>query len=111
MYCRGVCLYLCIVEVCSSVIKDMSDLNKVHTSCSRFRDDGHNNFSDDENIRNNRCHAKSAKKNRLVSRNLFEETKLGIHQVDLAFCFELLWIRKSSTTLKSYISKRVLIQN
>ena len=108
MYCRGVCLYLCIVEVCSSVIKDMSDLNKVHTSCSRFRDDGHNNFSDDENIRNNRCHAKSAEKN--VSRNLFEETKLGIHQVDLAFCFELLWIRKSGTTFKS-IFKRVLIQN
>lgn len=45
-----------------------------------------------------------------VSRNLFEETKLGIHQVDLAFCFELLWIRKSSTTFKS-IFKRVLIQN
>ena len=46
-----------------------------------------------------------------VSRNLFEETKLGIHQVDLSFCFELFWIRKSSTTFKSYISKRVLIQN
>lgn len=80
----------------------MSDLNKLHTSCSRFRDDGHNNK---QPLPCKICEKKN------VSRNLFEETKLGIHQVDLSFCFELLWIRKSSTTFKSYISKRVLIQN
>lgn len=100
MYCRGVCLCLCIVEVCSSVIKDISDLNKVHTSCSRFRDDGHNNFCDDENIRNNRCHANSAKKKSLkicLRKQNLGYTKSIWHFV-LSFCGFVNQVQPSKAT-------------